>query len=74
MRNITFTADEQLIAAAREQAKAEGSTLNEQFRLWLEGYAAKRRAVRAVEIMNRISAYASSGGKTFSREERNERR
>lgn len=74
MRNITFSAEEELIAAAREQAVAENSTLNEQFRLWLEGYAAKRRAVRAVEIMNRISSYASSGGKTFSREERNDRR
>ena len=74
MRNITFAADENLIAAAREQARAENTTLNEQFRLWLEQYAAQRRATRALDVMTRISAYAGSGGRTFSRDERNERR
>ncbi len=74
MRNITFAADETMIAAAREQALAENTTLNEQFRIWLEHYAAKRRAARAVETMNRISSYAGTGGRTFSRDERNERR
>jgi len=35
MKNITLSADEALIEAARAQAKAENTTLNEQFRLWL---------------------------------------
>lgn len=74
MKNITFSADEHLIDAAREQALAEQSTLNEQFRLWLERYARKRRATRGLEVMERIRGYASSGGRTFSREERNERK
>ena len=38
-RNITFSADEALIEAAREAARSENTTLNEQFRLWLESYA-----------------------------------
>jgi hypothetical protein len=47
MKNITFTADESLIEAAREQARADQTTLNEQFRQWLEPYARKRQAARA---------------------------
>ena len=44
MKNITLTADDDLIAAARERALSEGTTLNEQFRLWLEQYARKRQS------------------------------
>ena len=74
MRNITFAADEQMIKQAREQAEADGSSLNEQFRLWLESYARKRQAERARETMKRIGGYASSGGRKFTRDEMNERR
>ena len=35
MKNITLSADEGLIEAARERARTEHTTLNEQFRLWL---------------------------------------
>jgi hypothetical protein len=74
MKNITFAADEALIAAAREQAEAEGSTLNEQFRLWLARYAAKRRAARAMEVVQRVSQRVDLGGRKFTRDELNERR
>jgi hypothetical protein len=74
MRNITFSADEHLIEAAREQALAENSTLNEQFRRWLEDYARKRRAARGLEVIDRVHKYADSGGRRYSREERNDRR
>lgn len=74
MKNITFTADERLIDAAREQALADNTTLNEQFRRWLEQYARKRQAARALAVAERISQYADSGAKRFSRDERNERR
>ena len=73
-RNITFSADEALIEAAREAARSENTTLNEQFRLWLEGYARKRQADRAMETIQRIRGYASSDGRKFTREEMNERR
>ena len=36
MRNITLSADEKLIEAAREKARARYTTLNEEFRRWLE--------------------------------------
>lgn len=74
MKNITFTADEQLIAAAREQARADNTTLNEQFRQWLEQYARKRQAARAAEVMERMGQYVSSGGRKLTREQLNERR
>ena len=74
MKNITFAADEGLIAAAREQAAAEGSTLNEQFRLWLARYAAKRRAEQAMAVVDRLSGSVNLGGRKFTRAEMNERR
>lgn len=73
-RNITFTADEKLIERAREAARAQGTTLNEQFRLWLEQYARQRQAEQAMEVVGRIRGYASSGGRKFTRDEMNERR
>ena len=74
MKNITFAADEDLIAAAREQAEAEGSTLNEQFRLWLSRYAAKRRAARAMELVEQLGQRVDMGGRKVTRDEMNERR
>ncbi len=72
-RNITFTADAALIEAAREAARSDNTTLNEQFRLWLESYARKRQAEKAMETIERIRSYASSDGRKFTRDEMNER-
>ena len=36
MKHITLSAEGGLIEAARERARAEHTTLNEQFRRWLE--------------------------------------
>ncbi len=72
-RNITFTADEQLIEDAREVARAEGTSLNEQFRLWLEQYARKRRVQRAMETVDRLRGYVRTDGRKFTRDEMNER-
>ena len=74
MKNITFTAEESLIEAAREQARAVQTTLNEQFRHWLEQYARKRQAAQAVEVMDRMGKYVASGGHAPTRDELNERR
>ncbi|MCE2917005.1 MAG: hypothetical protein LW768_15865 [Rubrivivax sp.] len=54
MRNVTFTADEKLLEAAREQAAADNSSLNEQFRIWLQQYARKRQVDRALESRDGI--------------------
>ena len=73
MKNITFTADERLIDAAREQAVADNSTLNEQFRGWLEQYARKRQTAKALESIDRLRTYVRTGGRKFTRDEMNER-
>ena len=70
-RNITFTADEHLIEEAREAARAEGTSLNEQFRLWLEQYARKRRVQRFEETMEKLRGKVVVGRK-FTRDEMNE--
>ena len=74
MKNITLSADEKLIEAARERALAERTTLNEQFRRWLEEYVGQdRSADRAMEVIGRLQQYVRTGGRKFSREEMNER-
>lgn len=50
MKNITLSAPEELIEAARRQAEQRGTTLNQEFRDWL---ASRQQAVRA----QRVAAY-----------------
>ena len=55
MKNITLSADAALIEAAREKARADHTTLNEQFRRWLEDYTQReRRYARAMEVLDRL--------------------
>ena len=55
MKNITLSADEGLIEAARERARAEHTTLNEQFRLWLVDYARReQQAERAMAVVREL--------------------
>lgn len=72
-RNITFTADEALIEEAREAARADSTTLNEQFKIWLEQYARKQRAARAMQTVERLRGYVRTEGRKFSRDDMNER-
>jgi len=73
-KNITFSADADLIEEARLVARAENTTLNEQFRLWLEQYARRRRAQKFEGLMAQLKGKVSSGGRKFTRDEMNERR
>jgi hypothetical protein len=74
MKNITLSVDESLIQEARAQARADKSTLNEQFRLWLASYARKKRSVdAAIALINDMRQYVNTNGQTFTRDERNER-
>ncbi len=74
MKNITLSADENLIKAARERAQAEHSTLNAEFRRWLRGYAVRNDRARAYEsLMAELRARVKTGGRTFTRDEMNER-
>ncbi|MBK7457490.1 MAG: hypothetical protein IPJ42_03475 [Betaproteobacteria bacterium] len=73
MKNITLSADERLIEAARERARAEHTTLNEQFRRWLADYAqAQQRLQRCDEVMAQLRGQLQVGRK-LGREEMNER-
>ncbi len=79
MKNITLSADENLIEAARRRtlsAAAERTTLNAQFRLWLADYVGReRQAAREspAAVLRELRGSISTGGRKFTREEMNER-
>lgn len=74
MKNVTFSADSQLIDAARKKARACNRTLNDEFRAWLEDYVGRdEQANRAAQFLDHVAQYAHTGGRHFSREEMNER-
>ena len=74
MKNITLSAEASLIEAARSQARARQTTLNEQFRIWLASYAAQSPVVEdALAEVDRMRTYARTKGKRFTRDEMNER-
>ena len=76
MKNITLSADERLIAAARDRARGRNTTLNAEFRRWLASYAAtdeeSERRRRAYEDLMASLAGVRSGGR-FTREKMNGR-
>ena len=72
MKNITFSADEELIERARRVAREQHKTLNEAFRVWLGEFAGSKSDVeRFDELMERLS-YVDAG-RHFTRDELNER-
>ncbi len=74
MKNITLSADENLIEAARERARAEHTTLNEQFRRWLEDYVRReQQAKEAMAVIEELRGKVRTGGRKFTRDEMNER-
>ncbi len=73
IKNITLSAEETIIRQARRRATAENMTLNDLFRAWLERYVAQPAAVDQFrELMQRFEH--TQAGRTFNREEMNERR
>ena len=75
MKNVTLSAEESLIEAAREKARQRNTTLNAEFRLWLERYAASGEGSRRVDAYRRLMASMPGvrSGRVFSRDEMNER-
>lgn len=72
MKNVTLSADENLIEQARLVAQARRTTLNAAFREWLEQYAAQAGGGAAIEsLMRRLRHIKSSG--PYTRDEMNER-
>jgi hypothetical protein len=75
VKNITLSADERLIEAAREQARAEHTTLNAAFRVWLEQYARPQCGSDDVKaVIRELQADVRTGGRRFTREQMNDRR
>lgn len=73
MKNITLSAEEHLIEAARARAREEHTTLNEQFRRWLAEYALRRqRMERYDEVIRELQGKLRVGRK-LTRDEMNER-
>ena len=73
MKNITLSAEESLIEAARERARSENTTLNEQFQRWLADYAHSHDRIRRYdEVMAQLRGSLMLGRK-LSREQLNER-
>lgn len=74
LRNITLSADEQLIARARDKAGAAQSSLNVEFRKWLESYAATQDDAAVSKFRDVMVQLGNvDAGRTFSRDEMNER-
>ncbi len=73
MKNITLSADERLIEEAREKARRQNTTLNEQFRAWLADYVGRReRAERALHTIDELRKTVQLRG-PYTRDEMNER-
>jgi hypothetical protein len=72
MKNITLSADENLIEQARLVARSRHMTLNMAFREWLEQYAARAGGSAAVDALMRRLKHVRSGG-PYTRDEMNER-
>ena len=75
MRNITLSAADALIDRAREKARAQGVSLNDEFRKWLASYVQgedKQSAVTRFRSMMQALPQVDAG-RVFDRDELNER-
>jgi hypothetical protein len=72
MRNITLSAEEELIDRARLVARERHTTLNEAFREWLKQFTSSSGNVAAFDdLMDRLKDV--NAGRHFTRDELNER-
>jgi hypothetical protein len=72
LKNITLSAEKEMIERARKRAEAHSTTLNSEFRRWLAQYVeSPQTTADFIDLMDRFS-YAKSE-RTFTRDEMNER-
>ena len=72
MRNVTLSAEDELIDRARLVARQRHTTLNEAFREWLRQFTAASSDVKKYdELMSRMGPFRA--GRKFTRDEMNER-
>ena len=72
MKNITLSADENLIELARRAATEWHTTLNAAFREWLEKYVGREKWLRDFNDLMERTKYVKVDRK-YTREELNER-
>ena len=72
VKNVTLTADEELIERARHVARSQHKTLNVAFREWLREYVAQDSASGDYDALMAKLSYAHSSG-PYTRDEMNER-
>ena len=72
VKNITFSADEDLIDQARLIARSQRKTLNDLFREWLVQFTARAGSAAEVKSIMRRLRHVKAG-RHFTREEMNER-
>jgi hypothetical protein len=65
---IILSADERLFEAARKKAQEEHTTLNAEFRLWLEAYVSRQKRSQAYRHLMQELQDVSSGGRVFTRD------
>jgi hypothetical protein len=73
MKNITLSAPEELIERARQKAVAKGTTLNSEFRDWLEAQVMsdEEHVAQYKQLLKDLSHV--NAGRKFTRDELNER-
>jgi hypothetical protein len=72
VKNITLSADENLIEQARLVARSQHKTLNTAFREWLRTYTRQSGNVQEFDALMRRLRHIRSGG-PYTRDEMNER-
>jgi hypothetical protein len=64
MKNITLSADEQLIEQARLLAKSQHKTLNAMFREWLEQFTGRGGGTQEFDALMKRLKHAQAGSST----------
>ena len=72
VKNITLSADENLIEQARKTAAEQNTTLNAAFREWLEQYSGRARWLQEYDAMMEGLKHIKADRK-YTRDELNER-
>jgi hypothetical protein len=72
MKNVTLSADEDLLEQARLVARAQRKTLNAVFREWLVQFTAQAGNCEEVDALMRRLRHVDAG-RRFTRDEMNER-
>jgi predicted transcriptional regulator len=72
MKNITLSADDDLIEQARLLARSQRKTLNQVFREWLLQYTARSGNAREFDALMKRLRHVRAG-RHFTRDEMNER-